>query len=370
MQSNDNISFENLLTEVVEKNLCNKCGGCVSFCSANGISALEIGENGFPKFTDKEKCLECGICYLICPQTRRLDEELKSQFNWKEQIGNWTDIYTAQTTDNEILKNATDGGVVTSLLVYLLENGIIDGAIVSGRSGFCGRKSIIAQSRNELIQAAGLSFTEMPNLNKLGDVYPSYFPIIKLLKGSFSKKVKKLAIVGTPCQINAIRKMQLLNIVPSNLIIFTIGLFCMQCFTLQDLVKKDFAKKHKIEMDSIQSLNIKDDLILKMKSNINIHVPLEEIEELARPACLECKDFSNEFADISVGGIGSPEGFTTVMIRSTLGKQVYSEALNQGYLKNRFKNNSNSSKTNEDYLLDMIKKFTHKKIERVDKNKN
>ena len=37
--------------------------------------------------------------------------------------------------------------------------------------------------------------------------------------------MKKLAIVGTPCQIETIRKMQVLNIVPSDMIIFTIGLF-------------------------------------------------------------------------------------------------------------------------------------------------
>ncbi|HHE37343.1 MAG TPA: hypothetical protein ENL20_02080, partial [Candidatus Cloacimonetes bacterium] len=65
MQSNTIISFEYLLAEVVRKDLCNRCGGCVSFCSANGINALEIGEDGFPKYSNKEKCLECGICYII-----------------------------------------------------------------------------------------------------------------------------------------------------------------------------------------------------------------------------------------------------------------------------------------------------------------
>ena len=94
MLSNKTISFENLLQEVVEKNLCNRCGGCVSFCSANGISALRMGKNGYPEYADKDKCMEGGICYLICPKTIELEEEINEKYNWKYPIGQWQDIFS------------------------------------------------------------------------------------------------------------------------------------------------------------------------------------------------------------------------------------------------------------------------------------
>ena len=370
MNSKKELSFENLLQDIVNKNLCNRCGGCVSFCSANSIDALKIGQEGFPEYKDKDKCLECGICYLICPKTRNLEEELKSHYDWKYPLGHWIDIFSARSTDEEVLNVATDGGVVTSILIYLLENKIIDGAIVSKRTGTHGRMPIIAKTRSDLIDAAGSSFAETHHLDELGNIYSSTFPIIKVIKESASDSMKKLAIVGTACQIEAIRKMQLLNIVPSNLIIFTIGLFCMQCFTIEDLSKKNFAKTHKIDLDDIEKVNIKDNLILKMKSNVSFHIPLEEIEEIARPACLACNDFSNEFADISVGGVGSQDGYTSVVIRTSLGKQVYAEALYQDYVKNSHGSHHHSREVNEKHLLDIIKDFAIRKKIRSEKKIN
>jgi coenzyme F420 hydrogenase subunit beta len=248
---------------------------------------------------------------------------------------------------------------------------VIDGAIVSKRMGTHGRKPIIAKTRSDLIDAAGSSFSETQHLDKLGNIYSTSFPIIKVIKESASDSMKKLAIVGTACQIEAIRKMQLLNIVPSNLIIFTIGLFCMQCFTIEDLSKKNFAKMHKINLNDIEKVNIKENLILKMKSNVSLHIPLEEIEEIARPACLACNDFSNEFADISVGGVGSQDGYTTVMIRTSIGKQVYAEALYQHYVENSHGLCHDSRKVNEKNLLHIIKDFAvRKKIRSEEKNKS
>jgi coenzyme F420 hydrogenase subunit beta len=360
MLTNRTISFENLLKEVVDKNLCNRCGGCVSFCSANGISALQIGKDGYPEYTDKDKCMEGGICYLICPKTVELEEEINEKYNWKYPIGQWQDIFSARSTDAVIRESATDGGVVTSLLLYMLENHIIDGAIVSQKTDCGGRMPMIAQNRSELLNAAGSFWSEANHLDKLGDAYTSCFPVIKVIKESAEKNMKKLALVGTPCQIKAIRKMQALEIVPAHLVVFTIGLFCMQCFTLDDLVKQNFAKKHNIKIKDVKKVNIKDKLILHMKSGLKIHIPLEEVEEIAREACLACADFSNDYADISAGGLGSENGYTSVIVRNSAGKQVYSEALYKGYVENS--GASIIAKKDRDHkLIDIIKDFAIKK---------
>ena len=332
----------------------------MSFCSANRISALRIGEQGYPEYIDKEKCMEDGLCYLICPKTIELEEEVKKKFRWKYPIGKWQDVFSANSSDSGIRSAATDGGVVSSLLLYMLENNVIDGAIVSKRTKNLIRMPMIARNKGELLESAGSFFLEAAHLDELGNVYASCFPIVKVLHESEGKDLKRLALVGTPCQIKAMRKMQVLNIIPSQLVVVTIGLFCMQCFVLNDLLKRDFALKHTINIEDIKKVNIKDKLILHMKTGLKIQIPMEEVEQIARPACLVCNDFANDFADISAGGLGSEEGFTTILVRTSLGKQVYSEALYKGYIHNRRKNRI-SSKTDDKEMINMIKDFAIRK---------
>ena len=57
-------SFEDLKREVHERNICGECGGCVSFCSAADIIAIEMTKDGPPRYANKDNCLQCGICYF------------------------------------------------------------------------------------------------------------------------------------------------------------------------------------------------------------------------------------------------------------------------------------------------------------------
>lgn len=364
MKQSTKLSFDDLLTDVVNKGLCNKCGVCVSFCTANQIGAIEMCtcEDKLPRYVDPDKCLKCGICYLICPQTRELNEEVREKFGWSAPVGQYRDILSAQATDEKTRKVATDGGVVTALLSYMLENKIIDGAIVSKRTGLFNRKPEIATTREGLIQAAGSQFSEASHLDEMGKEYSTYVPVLPAVRMFGPKRSMRLAVVGTPCQIMAIRKMQVLNILPSDIIFFTVGLFCMQCFTFDNLMEKGFIKRHHINPEDILKINVKEDFRLRMKSGVTIHIPFEEIEDIAGPACLTCRDFANDFADISVGGLGSPEGYTTSMIRTTLAKKFFTEAVNGGYIKT-----ADVSKADKAELLSLIESFVEKKRVRAER---
>ena len=41
--------FRDLQREVIAAGLCGQCGGCVSFCSAGALNALEMGDDGLPQ---------------------------------------------------------------------------------------------------------------------------------------------------------------------------------------------------------------------------------------------------------------------------------------------------------------------------------
>jgi len=40
--------LHDLKSEVQQLNFCGKCGGCVAFCSASNLGALEVGPDGMP----------------------------------------------------------------------------------------------------------------------------------------------------------------------------------------------------------------------------------------------------------------------------------------------------------------------------------
>ena len=77
---------------------------------------------------------------------------------------------------------------------------------------------------------------------------------------------------------------------------------------------------------------------------------MNEVEKIARPACLRCSHFANDFADISVGGLGSPDGYTTVMIRTIEGKQRFADAMFGGSIE------LISGMTKEDRKADRLRK--------------
>lgn len=354
-------TFKDLTREVVDRGLCGKCGGCISFCSAGDLNALEIGRSGLPQYSNEDNCLKCGICYLICPQIDTLNTELKNRFEWKPPIGRNKFVSSAQTTDPQIMKVCTDGGVVTSLLAYLLENNLINAALVSKKKGSFSREPIIATTREELISAAGSQFSESYHLEELGGKYTTYAPMLSTVKALEKRYLRDVAIVGTPCQLNTIRKMQVLGIIPAHLVKYAIGLFCIENFSFNDLARERLEKRLSIDLEEIEKVNIKEDLILNLKSGITVHIPLEEVTEVARPACLACMDFSNEYADISVGGLGSPDGFTSVLVRTDAGEAIFSEAIEQGYIRERVFEKVEERRVEKTKMLAMIVSFSNRK---------
>ncbi|UCF58584.1 MAG: Coenzyme F420 hydrogenase/dehydrogenase, beta subunit C-terminal domain [Candidatus Bathyarchaeota archaeon] len=359
-------TFKDLTKEVVERGICGKCGGCVSFCSAGELNALEMGENDLPRYINEDNCQKCGICYLICPQTDMLNTELREKFGWKAPIGDFQRITSAQTTNKEVKEICTDGGVVTSLLLYLLDRNLINGAVVSKKTGRFARKSIIARTPEELVEAAGSTFSGSLHLEELGGKYTTYTPILSTVKSLEKKYLRNIAVVGTPCQINAIRKMQCLGILPAHLIKYTIGLFCIENFSFDDVAREKLEKKLDINLEDIVKLNVKDDLIISLTKGVTIHVPLEEIHEVARSACFACRDFSNEYADISVGGLGSLDGYTTVLTRTGLGASLYDEALRRGYIRETTYEEAEESRLDKARMLTKIVSLARTKRMRAD----
>ena len=325
-------TFKDLIKEVHKKGICGQCGGCVSFCSASEYHAIKMGQNGIPVFDNEENCVKCGLCYLICPQIQALDNELKEKFKWSFPIGNYKRIISARNTDPQIVEVATDGGLVTAILMYLLEKKLVDGVIASRKIAPFKRVASIIRTKEELLETVGTRVCDITQMDEELSKYSTYSPISFELRKYMHRDILKLAVVGTACQIHTIRKMQLLGIVPSHIIKYTLGLFCMENFTFNEATRKKFEVDKGFKFEDIKKMNLKEELIIDLKNGDTIKIPFNELDEIMRPACMACNDFSNEFADISFGGLSSPEGYTTAVLRTKKGEDIFYGAKQAGFL--------------------------------------
>jgi len=365
MQDDEVKTFSNLIEEVQSRGICGCCGGCVSFCSAADFDVLRFGKDGSPEFANEEDCLKCGICYLICPQVKVLDDELRNKFQWRKPVGLYRTLCSAKTTKQEVASAATDGGVVTSLLLYALEKHLIDGAVVSRRTGLFSRVPEVVTTAEGIIDAAGSSYDDAAHLGEIGKAYTSFVPAIREVAELRERGLSKVALVGTPCQVYSLRKMQLLRVVPSDAIALVIGLFCTENFLFTEEARKKLGSKLGIELSDVVKLNVKDDVIMTTSGGASLHVPFEFVDEIARPACFACSDFANEYSDISCGGLGSPDGYTTVMVRTTAGEEIYNGARQAGFIQEMQFENKEESIIHRTSLKAKIVSFTQRKRDRA-----
>jgi coenzyme F420 hydrogenase subunit beta len=83
-------------------------------------------------------------------------------------------------------------------------------------------------------------------------------------------------------------------------------------------------------------MGIKKGSFIAMKGEEELlHIPLKEVDAFVRNSCRQCDDFTAEFADISVGGVGCPAGHSTVIARTEKGFELLKNAEKAGFLEIR-----------------------------------
>lgn len=313
------ISFEESLGKfIVEAGLCTGCASCIISCPYNCLDYVDG-----PKIVSE--CKTCGICAQVCPRYNISIKSLEPlifgrERSEEESFGIYRRVVVARTRDEEVGRICQDGGVVTSILISMLEDGVIQGAAVSCEDYENPLKAVplLALSRKDLLRSAGTRYTYSPNL--------------LAFRSGVQKKIASLAFVGTPCQICAIRRIQALPLKKySSALKIAIGLFCSESFTYDGLVKFFLQSKMGIDPKDVEKINIKGKFLIKMRSGEVKAVPLKDVKEYACSFCSACPDFSAELADISVGGLGL-EGWTLTIVRTEVGEDALKRAESKGML--------------------------------------
>ena len=316
------VSFEESLEKnVVAAGKCVGCGTCIVVCPFNCLEYIE------EKPSVVKECKVCGICAQICPQYELSWSKAENfvfgrERKAEEDFGVYRRFVVAQAKDNKTLEVSQDGGVVTALLLFALENGLIDSAVVSGinrEKPFYPTPKLVTTTR-EILKCAGTKYSCSPNILALSD--------------GIKEKKANIAFVGTPCQIHAIRKMQMSGLKKYTAPLrFSIGLMCSECFTYEGLMEQYIHETLGLNLNDIKKMNIKGKMLVTTGSGVHA-ISLADVKQYARKSCRFCDDFSSELADLSAGGLGL-NGWTFVVIRTEKGEEIFEAADKAGILKTR-----------------------------------
>ncbi len=334
------------LARIIDGGLCHRCGSCVGICPTG---VLDLDDIGYPKVKTLSACTDCDLCVKVCP-----GDEFDFHKNHKEIFGTEGDISDTHghflesaigySTDNELRKNSTSGGLVTALLLHMLEKKEIDGAIVitSDKDVIWRGKPIVARTREDILSCVKSKYAISPT--------NSVFSEIRKIPG-------KYALVGLPCQIHGFVKAAQLDARIKERVVLTIGLYCHAAVEHEgyEVIWDSIADQQEGATKFVSRIGKHPGtphLVYPDKPMYPVYFgekkgyrpsSMEIINILYRlysPArCLTCFDASSEFADITIGDpwMAPPDddvdfykGWSFALLRTERGRGIYNDLIASG----------------------------------------
>jgi coenzyme F420 hydrogenase subunit beta len=336
------------LSQIIENDLCHRCGSCVGICPTK---VLGLDKEEYPVVENLSACTDCDLCVKVCPgeefnavqAAKELFPEVPDR---TDMHGYFEDAYLGHATEEVIRSGSTSGGAVSAIIISLLEQGEIDGALVvvsDDREKWKG-KPVIARDRETILASMKSKYAIAPTNVVLEE--------IRRCEG-------KYAVVGLPCQIHGILKAAELDKRIKERVRLKIGLFCHA------------AVEHEPMQYLWGRLESRHGQIKRFISRVGKHPGAPHVEYVNgtlepvyfpekqgyRPSsmeminilyrlytpsrCLTCYDSTSEFADIAVGDpwmappsddIDFKDGYSFMLVRTAAGKEMVEKASTAGAL--------------------------------------
>lgn len=330
------------IAEVIENGLCTGCGTCAGICPVSAVEMVVNERKGIyiPKLIDS-KCNQCGLCLEACPGYSTDFSHPNLEIYGKEPedtlLGNYIGCYLAHATDHEVRYNSASGGLVTSLLIFALEQGLIDGALVTRmkRDNPLEPESFIARTKEDILEASKSKYCPVPANVVLKEIL---------------KEEGKFAVVGLPCHIHGIRRAEAINKKLKERITLHFGIFCSHTDSFKGtefLLTKLGIRREEVDAISYRGGGWPGEVKIKLKNRDEKIIPLASAlwvsfhdSLLFSPSrCLSCNDVTNELADISFGDAWLPEimateceGKSIVIAKSAQGEALLHRASSKGII--------------------------------------
>jgi len=331
----DKMNFAKKLQQVINHDLCTRCGSCV------GLGRGKINFTGYtgtllPHIVEPLDEELAGELWEACsgqdvdfPALDRFVFEGKGTHH--PYFGTYLDLSIGYATDRAIRRRGGSAGVISATLSWLLDKKLIQGALVLGMSKEEPwlPRSFIATTHEEIVSAAQSKYLVSPVNETL--------PELEKFDG-------RLAYVGLPCQVHSIRKLQMAGHPSVEKIKYIIAPYCGLNLHFSSIISflKSHGEKDYHDIVDLQfrhgewpgsmRVEMKNGKVYQLpKFHANYLIPFHMMNR-----CRVCIDFANEFADISVGDAWAPryeergKGFSIVVTRSVHGKKILDLMLQEG----------------------------------------
>jgi coenzyme F420 hydrogenase subunit beta len=332
--------WKELYEEVINTGLCTGCAGCVIACPHDVIGYEHAPGAYMPFHLEPELGLDncghgergCTSCTRACPRFRSWETEADTHLFARERrpdemSGIYKDVLLTRAGDDTVHRLGQDGGLVSAILIWCLDNGIIDGALVShlekGGNGENSWKAVpaLATDRESVLAAAGSRYTYSANTLAITEAR--------------ELGLESLALVGMSCQtsIGPVMWHRKVGKV-GKAIKLNIGLLCSKSFD-DSIFEELFLAKYRLRKEEMVKMNIKGVFQIWMQNGDYHEINLKECHAWTREGCNHCPDFAAEHADISTGGIGENNDWTLTIVRTELGRQIIMRMLEEGVIEGR-----------------------------------
>lgn len=308
--------MKNNIYSIVQADLCVSCGTCSKACNLGAIS-VSFNKGLFTPSVDETRCSSCGNCLKSCPSYKIDVQKTYGELDFSRKD---EECYVAYSKDGVLRHQSTSGGVVSTMVYELLKRGIYEKAYTLDYEFFDGNRAVLHAITNP------------------DDVFKSqkskYIPasVEEVVEDIDNQGISKSIVVGTPCQILAIKR-YLANKKKENEDILFIGLFCDKTlnYNIYRYYDLKYGKSDVFHFRDKDGNGWPGDTMLRVdgKQTIidkSIRMSLKPYLQLNR--CRYCFDKLNQLADISCGdcyipGQESTEGKSSVVIRTDRGRKAF-----------------------------------------------
>jgi coenzyme F420 hydrogenase subunit beta len=337
--------FWELEAGVIDADRCIRCGTCVAVCPSNSIGIHE--DTDLPELV--KMCTGCSLCWDFCPRgglryealwpPSTIDEgaevtvaETRSDSSdtyWKisggppgDGLGSVQERYAVRASAR--LEDVQDGGAVSALLIGLLAAGEIDGALVSRPS----------DDREEPWKGVATIATTAAEVKAAsGSFYNQTMALAELDLSRYNLPPRpRLAVVGTPCEVQGLRAMQARRWPTGahrvDAVVLSIALMCTKNFDYEGLILRELRDRRAVDLDRVSKIDvIRGRMIVEYRDGgIAVDEPVKDFHGAALKGCDECADFLGRSADLTVGSVGSMDGWTSVLVRTERGRLAFQAA--------------------------------------------
>lgn len=321
--------FWELAADVVDTGRCVRCGTCIAVCPSDSLVVEPT--TSLPALA--KMCTGCSLCWTFCPRAGLNVEALAADGAPADGGPDAPGPVLFEARRQVPEPDAQDGGVVTAVLAAALRSGAIDGVVAVRPSQDTARAlsgvAALLTSPEEVEQAAGSLYHQTMALDALKEALDAFDGTGRTPPSGSPR----LALVGTPCEVEGLRALQRCpwpggtgsHLVQA--VVLTIALFCTTNFDGPRLAAELEARSG-VDVARIGKIDITDGrlVVRNHERAVVVDEPVTSFHGSALPGCRECGDMLGQTADLSVGSIGSPPGWSTVTVWTPSGQAAVEAA--------------------------------------------